>query len=153
MDQLVGGFQAAVESFAAGAPQVDDIKVLGLRFFGWAVNDSCSGIVTGMRLRTSPDSVYTSPVEQLTIVDVPGFPPHVRVLKLTQPFLLTNVFEFQSIVRESPKAITVVDLSDVPYMNSAALGARSWDSTFPASDWGTNTLWLDPHRDSRRCST
>jgi len=47
----------------------------------------------------------------------------VRVLKLSDPFLMTNVFEFQAIVRENPKPVTIVDLSDVPYMDSAALGA------------------------------
>ena len=62
-------------------------------------------------------------MEQLTIEVLTGLPPGVRVLKLSQPFLLASVFEFQSILRDSPQPVTIVDLSHVPYMDSAALGA------------------------------
>ena len=62
-------------------------------------------------------------MEQLKIDVSPDFAPDVHVLKLSGPFLLANVFEFQAIVRDSPKPTTIVDLSDVPYMDSAALGA------------------------------
>ena len=47
----------------------------------------------------------------------------VRVLKLTGPFTLSGVFDFQTIVREASSPFTVIDLSGVPYMDSAALGA------------------------------
>jgi anti-anti-sigma factor len=62
-------------------------------------------------------------MEQLTAATSPGLPPGVRALKITEPFLIQNVFEFQSLVREKPQAVTIVDLTDVPYMDSAALGA------------------------------
>ena len=62
-------------------------------------------------------------MEQLKIELPDGYPPEVRVLKLSEPFLMANVFEFQRIVRDNPRPVTIVDLTDVPYMDSAALGA------------------------------
>ena len=47
----------------------------------------------------------------------------VRVLKLTGPFTMTAVFEFQAAVREPAQSATVIDLTGVPYMDSAALGS------------------------------
>ena len=46
-----------------------------------------------------------------------------RILKLTGPFTLSTVFEFQDSMRSSHPPITVVDLTGVPYMDSAALGS------------------------------
>jgi len=46
-----------------------------------------------------------------------------RVLKIAGPFTLAAVFEFQSMVRSDPAPMTIVDLSEVPYMDSAALGS------------------------------
>lgn len=46
-----------------------------------------------------------------------------RILKLTGPFTLATVFEFQDLIRTNHLPITIVDLTDVPYMDSAALGS------------------------------
>jgi anti-anti-sigma factor len=46
-----------------------------------------------------------------------------RVLKLSGPFTLTSVFDFQSGIRTNPAPITIVDMTEVPYMDSAALGS------------------------------
>jgi anti-anti-sigma factor len=46
-----------------------------------------------------------------------------RILKLTGPFTLSAVFEFQDAIRTHRPPITIVDLTDVPYMDSAALGS------------------------------
>jgi anti-sigma B factor antagonist len=46
-----------------------------------------------------------------------------RILKLTGPFTLATVFEFQDSIRKDHAPITIVDLTDVPYMDSAALGS------------------------------
>jgi anti-sigma B factor antagonist len=45
-----------------------------------------------------------------------------RVLRLVGPFTINTLFEFQKMVRENPGPITIIDLSEVPYMDSAALG-------------------------------
>ena len=62
-------------------------------------------------------------MEQFTIESKPGGAPGVRILKLTGPFLLGEVFDFQKKVREDPAPLTIIDLSGVPYMDSAALGS------------------------------
>ena len=54
---------------------------------------------------------------------LPESEPGVRVLKLSGPFTLTGVFDFQTAVRQPTQAATIIDLSDVPYMDSAALGS------------------------------
>lgn len=46
-----------------------------------------------------------------------------RILKLRGPFTLSAVFEFQDAIRTNHPPITIVDLSDVPYMDSAAMGS------------------------------
>jgi anti-sigma B factor antagonist len=46
-----------------------------------------------------------------------------RILKLTGPFTLSTVFDFQDAIRTHRPPITIVDLTDVPYMDSAALGS------------------------------
>jgi anti-sigma B factor antagonist len=46
-----------------------------------------------------------------------------RILKLTGPFTLSTMFEFQDVMRSNRPPITIIDLTDVPYMDSAALGS------------------------------
>ncbi len=46
-----------------------------------------------------------------------------RILTLTGPFTLSTVFDFQDAMRSNHPPIMIVDLTDVPYMDSAALGS------------------------------
>jgi|SRR5271170_2944256 len=62
-------------------------------------------------------------MDQLKIESLPGRQEGSRILKLTGPFIMNSVFDFQSTVRQHPAAVTVLDLSEVPYMDSAALGS------------------------------
>jgi anti-anti-sigma factor len=62
-------------------------------------------------------------MDQLNIESISGSKPGVRILKLTGPFTLATVFDFQSTVREGDAPVTLIDLSGVPYMDSAALGS------------------------------
>ena len=62
-------------------------------------------------------------MHELRIESLAGSREGVRILKLTGPFTLGNIFEFQEIVRTDPAPTMIVDLSGVPYMDSAALGA------------------------------
>jgi anti-sigma B factor antagonist len=46
----------------------------------------------------------------------------VCTLKLTGPLLLSNLFEFQNRLREEKSRGLIIDLSDVPYIDSAGIG-------------------------------
>ena len=59
----------------------------------------------------------------LKIESLAGSRGGVRVLRLTGPFTLPGIFEFQSIVRSLNDPVVIVDLTEVPFMDSAALGA------------------------------
>lgn len=50
-------------------------------------------------------------------------PAGVCILRLLGPLTLQNVFEFQSTARKESERTVIVDLTGVPYMDSAGLGA------------------------------
>jgi anti-sigma B factor antagonist len=59
----------------------------------------------------------------LTIDRKEGKDPGTRVLSLTGPLTLRNMFELQAELRKiEPPPLTVIDLSAVPYMDSAGMG-------------------------------
>lgn len=62
-------------------------------------------------------------MDQFTIEWLPETRAGVRTLQLAGPFTLTEVIDFQSVIRESTFPMTIVDLSGVAYMDSAALGS------------------------------
>jgi len=62
-------------------------------------------------------------MDQLKIESVPGAAPGTRILRLNGPLTLLDVFDFQTAFRDGNDPVTIIDLSDVPYMDSAALGA------------------------------
>jgi anti-sigma B factor antagonist len=47
----------------------------------------------------------------------------VQIFKLIGPFTIGTMFDFQALMREHKPPVTLLDLSGVPYMDSAALGA------------------------------
>ena len=59
----------------------------------------------------------------LKIESTPGNQEGVRVLRLSGPFTLASVFDFQTVVRGLAEPVILVDLTDVPFMDSAGLGA------------------------------
>jgi anti-sigma B factor antagonist len=46
-----------------------------------------------------------------------------QILRLSGPILISNFFEFQSLVRASSTPILILDLTQVPYIDSAGIGA------------------------------
>lgn len=46
-----------------------------------------------------------------------------RLLRLTGPVLISNLFEFQSLVRGNSNPKLILDFTGVPYMDSAGIGA------------------------------
>jgi anti-sigma B factor antagonist len=47
----------------------------------------------------------------------------IRIFRLTGPLILNTLFEFQDMARAHTDSAIVIDLSGVPYMDSAGLGA------------------------------
>jgi anti-anti-sigma factor len=58
----------------------------------------------------------------LQIEALPGSRPGVRVLKLAGPLTLANSFEFQNLVRADRQNSLIIDLSEVPYVDSTGIG-------------------------------
>jgi anti-sigma B factor antagonist len=61
--------------------------------------------------------------DPLRIVSRPGFSNGCQVFELTGPLVLRNLFEFQTRVREDRSSVLVIELSGVPYIDSAGIGA------------------------------
>ena len=62
------------------------------------------------------------PQDPLQVADIPG-PSGERILRLTGPVLISNFFEFQSLVRSSQSPSLILDMTAVPYIDSAGIGA------------------------------
>jgi len=45
-----------------------------------------------------------------------------RILKVRGPLVISNFFDFQQVAREDKSRLLIIDLAEVPYMDSAALG-------------------------------
>lgn len=60
--------------------------------------------------------------EPLTVEDL-GFQNQKRVLKLFGPLTIATLYEVQDLVRTGPTASLVLDLTGVPYVDSAGVGA------------------------------
>lgn len=62
------------------------------------------------------------PQEPLQIEDLSSAEGQ-RVLRLNGPIVITNLFQFQSMVRADTSKTLILDLSKVPYIDSAGIGA------------------------------
>ncbi|MGD0568315.1 MAG: STAS domain-containing protein [Candidatus Sulfotelmatobacter sp.] len=63
------------------------------------------------------------PQESLRIQDQPGTKPEQRILRLDGPLVMTTIFEFQATVRADKSRCLIIDFSNVPYVDSAGIGA------------------------------
>jgi anti-sigma B factor antagonist len=63
------------------------------------------------------------PQDPLTIEDMAGPKPGQRILRLTGPIIISNLFDFQSRVRTDTSKTLIIDFTHVPYMDSAGIGA------------------------------
>ena len=62
------------------------------------------------------------PQEPLTIQDVDDPKGH-RILHLKGPILISNLFEFQAKIRGNTARALILDMTEVPYVDSAGIGA------------------------------
>src|SRR5262249_42906372 len=63
------------------------------------------------------------PQESLTIDDLHTDEKRSRILRLHGPITISNLFDFQTRVRSNTSRSLILDLSDVPYIDSAGIGA------------------------------
>jgi len=59
----------------------------------------------------------------LVVEIVPNENTATRLLRLNGPLTLSNLFEFQSLVRADDSRGTIVDMTRVPYVDSAGIGS------------------------------
>jgi anti-sigma B factor antagonist len=63
------------------------------------------------------------PQEPLVIEDFAGPKDGQRVLRLRGPLLISTLFDFQAKVRASNSGTLIIDFTNVPYVDSAGIGA------------------------------
>jgi len=63
------------------------------------------------------------PQEPLSIEDIAGSQDGQRILRLTGPLLMNNLFDFQAKVRGNTSPKLILDFAGVPYIDSAGIGA------------------------------
>lgn len=64
------------------------------------------------------------PTQDVTIEILAGSGGDIRIIKLRGPLTIHNFFDFQTLTREQPAPRDlIVDLTEVPYIDSAALGS------------------------------
>ena len=62
----------------------------------------------------------------MAVVEVGSLPGHkasTRILRLSGPFTMEGLFAFESVARTVTEPLVILDLTDVPYMDSCALGS------------------------------
>jgi anti-anti-sigma factor len=62
-------------------------------------------------------------MDPFKIESIPGPPEGTRILRLSGAFVLQQVWEFQGVIRTVTEPVTIIDLTEVSYMDSASLGA------------------------------
>lgn len=61
--------------------------------------------------------------QSLQITDLNGTAPGTQIFQLVGPLILTNVFGFQTKVREDTSKLLILDFTAVPLIDSAGIGA------------------------------
>jgi anti-anti-sigma regulatory factor len=72
---------------------------------------------------------------EVHVTSVPGQRSGVQILKVSGPLTIRNFFEFQQMAREKTAHTVLVDFSDVPYIDSAALGSLVWNTRLLRKGW------------------
>jgi anti-sigma B factor antagonist len=67
--------------------------------------------------------IAAMPQEPLSIEDTVGPQQDQRILRLTGPVVINNLFEFQSKIRSNSARRLIIDMAAVPYVDSAGIGA------------------------------
>lgn len=62
------------------------------------------------------------PTQKVKLETLPGSNEDVSIVKVGGSLTINNFFDFQDVARKSSSGLLIVDLADVPYIDSAALG-------------------------------
>lgn len=75
-------------------------------------------------------------MEKLNIARTVGARSDITILRLQGPLTLQTLFDFQSVIRQPGIGNTIIDLSEVPYIDSAGLGVilSHWAHTQRSGD-------------------
>ena len=60
--------------------------------------------------------------QDVTVGTQAGTRPGVTILKVSGPLTIRNFFEFQDLTRRQESPVLLIDMTEVPYLDSAALG-------------------------------
>ena len=69
------------------------------------------------------DSVEHHPTSPVTVETLPANLPDAVILKINGPLSIHNFFDFQDLSRKQTAPLLLIDLSEVPYIDSAAVGS------------------------------
>ena len=61
--------------------------------------------------------------QEVRVETVAGSRPGVTILKVKGPLTIRNFFDFQDQARSRKSPVLIIDLGEVPYLDSAALGS------------------------------
>jgi anti-sigma B factor antagonist len=61
--------------------------------------------------------------ETLAVEVLAGKSDETRIIRVVGPVLLSNFFTLKTELEKEPKPVTILDLSEVEYMDSAGMGA------------------------------
>jgi anti-anti-sigma factor len=70
-------------------------------------------------------------MEQIEVVRDSGVTGSTAIIRLKGPLTLSTLFTLQNVLREIPDSDTIIDLTEVPYIDSAGLGTilSHWSHT------------------------
>jgi anti-sigma B factor antagonist len=86
--------------------------------------EDCSSIYTVLTIEYYAEvKISRMPHESLRIDDQPGTQPGQRVLRLEGALVMTTIFGFQATVRADSSRSLIIDFTNVPYVDSAGIGA------------------------------
>ncbi len=63
-----------------------------------------------------------NPSQESFTIDVADGASGVRIMKLNGPLTIRTLFDFQAVSRQATTKPVIIDLTNVPYMDSAGLG-------------------------------
>ena len=111
-----------LESVRGSIPPKSVRSVLSVvRLFGVTPH---SGTGFNLNKTLAPRGTMAAMVDDtLTIESLAGPADSQHILRLKGPIVLTTIYEFQRIVREDSSSTLILDFNDVPYIDSAGIGA------------------------------